>query len=221
MAKDRLIGNDGKFVKATFGAEVSASTTLTADTLYLVTGVDTSSSGFPAGAEAGYLLYAAGTETLAGTDTAKPVTLVDLCDIQGWSINATKADIEVTTLCDSQKIYRVGKPDQTGTSTGVFKIGTTDLDGGIQNKFVDIVRVASASYQIDKLDDEPIYAQLITQKDTDSGETEQYYFAPIAFNSFSQGANVGDEAQTFEAGFRITTDATNNVKFAYYSRPVA
>lgn len=215
MAKETLQGDYGAFENITLGSEVSAATTLDADTWYLVTAVDASASAFPAGSEAGYLIRAAGTETLAGTDTAKPLTRTRLCDIQNWNMEFSKSEIDVTTLCDDQKKYLPGKSDVTGTSTGVFKIGITDAVNGIQNQFVDIVQ-ASGTYAINKLNELTVYVFLVTQKDTDAGETEQFYFAPINFTTFGQGATEG-EAQTFESGFRIAPDDTNGVKLAYYS----
>lgn len=215
MARDRLEGDYGKFVKAVLGAEVSSGTTLTDETWYLVTAIDGSSSGFPAGAQVGYLLRSGGTETLAGDDTAKPLTLTDLCDIQNWGMDFSKAEIDVTTLCDDQKKYLAGKTDITGSSTGVYTIGTTDANGGIQNNFVAIVE-ASGTYTIHEIDDGTLYVQLVTQKDDSAGETEQFYFAPITLTSFSQGATEG-EAQTFDSSFRISPDETNGVKLAYYS----
>lgn len=215
MARATLVGDFGNFVKVTLGTEVSAAAVLDDGTWYLMTAVDDSSSGFGSNAEAGYLIRGDGVITLAGDDKAKPLSLTTLCDIQNWKLDFSKDEIEVTTLCDDQKKYLPGKSDVTGSSTGVFKIGTTDLDDGILNAFVDIVR-ASGTYSIDKLNDSSIYAQLVTQEKTDTGETEQFYFAPITFSTFNQGATVG-EAQTFEAAFRIAPDETNNVKLAYYT----
>jgi hypothetical protein len=217
MAITTLKGEYGKLVTVTLGAEVTSGTTLTDETWYLVTGVDSSSSGLPSGAAVGYLLRSDGTEALAGDDAAKPLTKTDLCDIQSWNMDFSRADIDVTTLCDDQKRYLAGKTDVNGTLEGVFKIGTTDQDGGLLNKFVALVDAASGSYDIDAIDDSAIYAELVTQKNTDAGETEQFYFAPLTINAFSQGASAGDEAQTFSSGFRISPDDTNGVKLAYYS----
>lgn len=214
MARGRLIGDFGSFYTAVLGSEIIAAATLADGTWYLITAVDASSS-FGANAEVGYLIRGDGVITLTGDDKAKPLTLTELCDIQNWSLDFSKDEIEVTVLCDDQKKYLPGKSDVTGSSTGVYTIGVTDLDDGIQNAFVDIVR-ASGTYDIDKINDSAIYAQLVTQEDTTAGETEQFYFAPITFSTFSQGATVG-EAQTFDAAFRIAPDTTNGVKLAYYT----
>jgi hypothetical protein len=215
MARVTLVGDYGNYYSVVLGAEVTATTTLTAGTWYLITAVDSSSSGFPAAAEAGYLIRGDGAILLAGTDTAKPLTLTAQCDIQNWSLDFSKDEIEVTTLCDDQKVYIPGKSDVTGSATGVFKIGTTDVDDGIQNSFVDIVR-ASGTYDIDKINDSIKYVWLETQDLQTTGESQQFYFAPITFSTFGQGAVVGEQ-QTFESAFRIAPDGTNGVKFAYYN----
>ncbi len=215
MARETLIGDFGSFVDVSLGVELTSSESLVSGDWYLVTGVDVSSSGFDAGAEAGYLIRSDGGETLAGTDTCKLLTLTTLCDIQNWKLDFAKDDIEVTTLCDDQKKYLPAKSDVSGTSTGVFKIGITDTVGGIQNAFVDMVQ-ASGTYAVNKLNDSSIYVQLVTQDSTEVGESEQFYFAPITFSTFSQGATSG-EAQTYEAAFKVAPDEANGVKLAYYS----
>jgi len=215
MAKTRLKGDYGKITTLTLGAEVSATTTLTEDVWYLVTAIDDSSSGFPAGATVGYFYRSDGSETLAGDDTCKPATFTDKCDIQNWKLDFSKDDIEITTLCDNTKTYLPGDTDITGSMTGVFKIGTTDTVGGIQNAFVPIVQ-ASGTYAVNAINEDQIYLKLVTQEDTDTDETEQFYIVPATFNSFNQGATRG-EAQTFDAGFRLAPDDVNGVEFAYYS----
>lgn len=215
MARETLIGDFGSFVDVSLGPELVASETLVDTEWYLVTGIDATSSGFDANAEVGYLFRSDGTETLAGTDTCKLLTMTTLCDIQNWKLDFAKDDIEVTTLCDDQKKYLPAKSDVSGTSTGVFKIGITDAVGGIQNAFVDMVQ-ASGTYTVNKLNDGSNYVKLVTQESTNSGESEQFYFAPITFSTFSQGATSG-EAQTYEAAFKVAPDDTNGVKLAYYS----
>ena len=214
MARETLIGDYGSFQTISLGTDLIVAEVLTLGEWYLPTVIDPS-TGFDANAEVGYLFQSDGTETLVGSDVCKLLTMTTLCDIQNWKLDFTKDDIEVTTLCDSQKKYLPAKSDVAGSSTGVFKIGITDAVNGIQNAFVDIVQ-ASGTYAINKLNDSSIYVKLITQEATDSGETEQFYFAPISFSTFGQGATSG-EAQTFEASFKVAPDETNGVKLAYYS----
>ena len=214
MARVTLVGDFGSFFTGTFGAEIVALATLADGTWYLVTAVD-ASSAFGANALPGYLIRGDGVITLVGDDTAKPLTLTELCDIQDWSLEFSKDEIEVTSLCDDQKVFLPGKSDVSGSANGVFKIGTTDLDDGIQNAFVDIVR-ASGTYDIDLINDSIVYVQLETQGLTTAGETQQFYFAPITFSTFGQGAVVG-EKQGFTSAFKFSPDGTNGVKLAYYT----
>lgn len=213
MARDRLVGDYGKVVQAVYGSEVIAAGTLTSGTWYLITGVDGSSPAFNGSPEVGYL-YRGGGETLATDDKALPLTETDLCDIQGWSLSSEKGEIDVTSLCDDVTVYKLGKSDVSGSLTGVYTIGTTNIDDGIQNGFVDIVKQASSTYTISKINNSSIFVKLYTQKDTTSGETESFYYAPVVLNSFEHNVAQG-EGQTFTSGFRITTDPTNNTKYQY------
>ena len=212
MARDRLIGDYGKLATGTLGVEET--TTFADGTYYIISGVDASSAlnGTP---EVGYL-YRGGGETLVGDDAGYPLTFTDKCDLQNWSLEFAKGEVDVTTLCDDQKVYKASKTDVTGSLEGVNTIGVTDADGGFQNNFIDIVKQSSSTYVINKIDDGLIYAFLYTQESTASGETESLYVAPIEITGFSQGASVGDEAQTFSTPFRLTTDSVNGVKPHYF-----
>ena len=216
MARVTLSGKHGKATGATFGADIIAAATLIDESWYLVKGIDASSSVLPTGAVVGYMFRSDGTETLVGDDIVKLATFVDKCDIQSWSLEFSKEDIDVSSLCDKQgKVYIPGDLDVTGNLSGVFKIGTTDAIAGIQNAFVDIVQ-ASGTYAVNAIEEELLYLKLYTQDDTDTGETEQFYLVPAFFNSFNQGATRG-EKQAFESGFKPTADEDNGVKLAYYS----
>lgn len=203
MAKDRLIGFDGKLSTAIFGAEVSTGT-LSANTFYLVVTVG-SSSTLPTGVEEKYVFLADGTEDITSSgDVVKEITFNDKCDITSWGLEFNASEVPVTTLCDDQNKYRAGRTDVTGSMEGNYTIGLTDADGGIANAFVDILRQAGAggNVTIDKVDNDTIFAVLYKQKDTDSGETEQFYIAPITVTSFSDTV-AGEDAQTFSSSFRI------------------
>ncbi len=206
MSRTRLIGNYGKFAKMTLGAEVAAATVLTADTWYVPTAID-GSTAMPTGVTLKYLFKADGTETLTGTDAAKPVTFSDLCDIQSWGLEFTNAEVDVTTLCDDVNKFLTGRTDVSGTADGVYTIGTTDVDGGFMNNFIDIVRQADAggAITIDAIDDSAIVAVLYKQELATSGETEQFYVVPAVVTSFSDSVS-GTDAQAFSSAFRPTVD---------------
>lgn len=206
MGRTRLIGNYGKFAKMTLGAEVGTGTTLTADTWYVPTTIDPSTT-MPTGVALKYLFKAVGTETLATTDTCKPVTFADLCDIQSWGLEFSNAEVDVTTLCDDVNTFLTGRTDVTGSAEGVYTIGTTDVDGGFLNNFISIVRQAGAGgvISIDAIDDSAIVAVLYKQELTTSGETEQFYVVPAVVTSFSDSV-TGTDAQSFSSSFRPTVD---------------
>ena len=214
MAREKLIGFYGKFSTVSVGAEVITGTLDAAWYTVVTIGATTT---LPTGVEVGYVFEAAGTEDITTSgDVVKELTFTDLCDIQKWGIDFSKSEIDVSTLCDDQNKYLAGRPDVTGSVEGVYTIGTTDLNGGFVNGFVDIVRQADAggAVTIDKLDDDPIVAILYKQKDGTSGETEQFYIAPATITSFSDSVS-GSEAQAFSSSFRIAPN--DDVKFQLVS----
>lgn len=202
MADKRLIGSDGQLISGSFGTEVSSGTVLTADTWYKVTGIDSSGSVFPSGVVTGLLYKADGTETLATDDKAQPFEGSLLCDIQSWSLDFSKGDIDVTTMCDGQKVSRAGKTDVTGSIEGVMTIGVTDDVNGFQNRFVSIVKQDGSTYTVSLANDAVFYVQLFTDATTTTGEIESFYFMPIAVTGFSASAG-GEDAQTFSSPFKV------------------
>ncbi len=215
----RLIGSDGKLVVGTFGATIDTGT-LTVDVWYLVTVVG-GSSVLPTNAVVGYLYKADGTEDFtASGDEAKPWTGTDLCDVQSWGLDMSKAEAEVTTMCDNVRVYRAGKTDVTGNLEGVFTIGVTNLVGGFQNQFVTIVKqddagTPPADYVISLAAGATVLAKLYVDKTVVTGESEGFYYVPISLTGFSAAAG-GEDAQTFTAPFRVAPSASGEAVFAFY-----
>lgn len=204
MAREKLIGYYGKFVRAALGTEKISTETLEANTYYLITGLD-SSTGFPSGAALKAVFNSGATpDTLVGDDKAKSIEMTAAGDIQSWAMDMSKAEIDVTTLDDDQNVYLGGRPDTTGSLEGIYKIGTTDVPGGLANTFSDINSQAGAGGDItvSTLNDDPIIVLLYLQKDDSSGETVEFYFAPVTITSFSANAS-GADAQAFTSAFRI------------------
>ncbi len=214
MAREELIGKYGKYASAAVGADVSTGT-LDANGLYIVVAKGGSST-LPTGTEVGYGFVAAGTETLSTGDIVKPLTLTDQCDISSWSMEFSKDEIEVSTLCSSFKKYLDGMTDITGSAEGIYTIGKTDTDGGLANKFYDIVRQAGAggTVTIDKIDDSEIVAILYLQKDQTAGETEQFFIVPASVTTFGNSVTLSD-AQTFSSSFRQAPN--DDIKFQLVS----
>lgn len=217
----RLIGSDGKLTVGSFGELLEPSDTLVIGTWYLVFTVG-SASVFPDGATAGYMFKATAADTLATGDSCKAWASVDLCDVQSWGLEFSKGEVDVTTMCDSSKVYRAAKTDITGTLEGVFTVGVTDSKDGFQNQFVSIVKQdddATEPYVIDMVGDATIIAQLYTDKTTVEGEWESFYLVPLTLTGFSASAG-GDEAQAFSSGFRVAPTDGASIAFYEYKNPV-
>lgn len=178
--------------------------TLTLDAKYIVTVVGAGPSALAAGATAGYLYVSDGTEDItASGDELILLTESTKCDLTNWALEFTKAEIDVSTVCDSIKEFVEGRTDASGTIDGIFYIGVTDVDDGFQNAFIDISRQAGAggTITIDTVNGDQILLLLYTQDSTATGETESLYVVPAILYSF--GANAGgEEAQTFSSTFR-------------------
>ncbi|MCP4373653.1 MAG: hypothetical protein GY797_36970 [Deltaproteobacteria bacterium] len=215
MAREELIGKYGKYASAAVGTDVSTGT-LTANALYIVVTIGGTST-LPTGVEVGYAFVAAGTEDISSSgDVVKPLTLTDQCDITSWSMEFSKDEVEVTTLCSDFKKYLDGRTDTTGSAEGIYTIGRTDTDGGLANKFYDIVRQAGAggTVTIDKIDDSEIVAILYLQKDQTAGETEQFFIVPASVTTFGNSVTLAD-AQTFSSSFRQAPN--DEIKFQLVS----
>mgnify|MGYP005797461811 FL=1 len=123
----RLVGKDGEVYAATKGTliEGNGSTALT-DGYYIVAAVASTSSALPAGLQAGYVFKGSAEITPAEGDNVIPLTLTRKCDITSFSVEYSADEIDVTTLCDTQRSYRAGFTDATGTLEGVTTIGLSE-----------------------------------------------------------------------------------------------
>lgn len=207
MATKRLIGKDGKIYTLAKGTEVT--TGALAEGYYVVTAVATSASGLPTGIEAGYPIYTAATTgqiiTLGAGDKVKKLTLTTQCDLKSASLEFTNDEIDVTTLCDSTKVYRAGFSEAQGSLEGVTTIGLSEV---FINKFVDTVRQSAAGTTsvVSAVNGLPLFLMLEVNSESTNLEDTAAYFAPITMLSYNAGAQVeGDQA--FTSNFRITTDA--------------
>jgi hypothetical protein len=167
------------------------------------------------------LYKAIGTEDItSSSDEVKLWTGTDMCDVQSWGLDMTKAEADVTTMCDNVKVYRAGKTDITGTLEGVFTMGLTNIVDGFQNQFVTIVKqdnsgVDPADYIISLAEGATVLAKLYVDKTTETGEAEGFYYVPISLTGFSASAG-GEDAQTFSAPFRVAPTSSGEAVFAFY-----
>ena len=198
----RLVGKDGEVYAATKGEliEGNGSTALT-DGYYIVAAVASTSSALPAGLQAGYVFKGSAEITPAEGDNVIPLTLTRKCDITNFSVEYSADEIDVTTLCDTQRSYRAGFTDATGTLEGITTINVSEY---LMSKFIPIVTQTGETVEVTEIDGETLIMRLVLNKQSAGGDVMSY-FAPIAVTSYNIGATV-DDAQTYTANFRNTPD---------------
>ena len=205
MAEEkRLIGDDGKLAKGSLAA-VAETTTLTALSWYLITAKATVASKF-GDLVVGDFYYAPCSITLTSGDEAKLLTLSDLVDLSGWSLELSADEVEVTVLADKFKKYRKGKLDANGSASFIFIKGVTDQASGLANYFYDHVAITSSGTvtKTAKLTD-PLYLVGYMDDDDDSGEAMLATVMQVEFYNFPLNLN-SSEAVSIETPFRLAGD---------------
>jgi len=207
----KLTGNDGLVYKATIGVEVVGNAVLAMPVgLHLVTAV-AAATGFPAKTtgtiiEVGRLIRVRTGQTItpAVGDKFKTLTLATLCDITSFTMPFTAAEIDTTTFCDDIMTYEVGKVDMQGTMDGITTIGTTTDNGGLLNRFIDIIKQDGiTSYDVYQSSAEVYFGYFVVNKTAAKGD-ELAVFAPVNLFGASLGGAMGD-AQGFSSNFRFAS----------------
>lgn len=200
----RLTGKDGKVFLADKSAVITGdgTTTLTKGHIYVAL-TTVVSSGFPSGITIGIPFVGDGTSKPKATETYIDLTLTPQCDITSASVEFNKAEIDITTLCDTIMKYATGMTEATGTLEGITTLGKSEA---FIAKFVTVqvqntVGVATTT----PLNDDVVIVGLELNKADNSDADVAYFFAPVVLNSFNLGATI-NEAQTFTAEFRIAQD---------------
>ena len=151
--------------------------------------------------QAGYVFKGSAEITPAEGDNVIPLTLTRKCDITNFSVEYSADEIDVTTLCDTQRSYRAGFTDATGTLEGITTINVSEY---LMSKFIPIVTQTGDTVEVTEIDGETLIMRLVLNKQSAGGDVMSY-FAPIAVTSYNIGATV-DDAQTYTANFRNTPD---------------
>jgi hypothetical protein len=202
MASDikRLIGDDGKLVRASVGAV--AHTTLSGLNWYKIAAKKTVSDF--GDLAVGDYYYAPANKSLSGGDTAYLVSTTDMADLSGWSLELSADEVEVTVMDDTYKKYRKGKLDANGTCSFVFIRGTTDDADGLAKYFMKIATIA-ANGDVSSVSNRSSDS-LVLIGYLDKEETAGDYFLATAFEvefmNFSLPMN-SSEAVTMEVPYRL------------------
>lgn len=214
MAKERLVGSDGKLVTVSLGTAGD----FTVPGWYVISAIADTASAFESGFEVGDPIYLASDPTLALTDEVQLMTEVEQADVTSFNLDISKAEIDVTTLSDNVRRYRTGKVDMTGSLEGIVTLDETDASGWVINNFMKTIKqTAATTWTIAEVDDNPIYIKGVLQKDTSSGEKEAFFWARVNLLGATLGAS-GEDAQSFSSSFRI---APGNPDPVFYVRTIA
>lgn len=215
MAKDRLIGNDGAIYLTEEVTAFVGDGTKTLDELatgtassgkgkgfYRVEKMATSASAFNwLDAQIGDYFYNDGTMKPKVGDDCLPIALLNSVSedtsIKSFEISLTKDKIDVTTLPDKVKTYRMGKTDASGTMSGITSI-TNDK---IRSRFIDSMKVSSAgAYTMSRKGNSPLFFVGFLNAEETAGDTLIAVVGKIEIENVSLGATDGS-AQEFSSGF--------------------
>jgi hypothetical protein len=217
--KDRLIGNDGALYLVEQAAEYVGDATKTLDVLaggtaasgagkgfYQVTAIASAASAFDwTEPEVKDYFYNDGTLVLATGDKAIPVCLLNSVSedtsIKGFEISLTKDKIDVTTMADKVKTYRMGKVDASGTMNGI----TTIASNTIKKRFLDILQVSSTgAFTMVRKTNTPLFFVGFLNDEEVAGDTLMAVVGKIEIESGNLGATDGS-AQEFSSGFAASS----------------
>lgn len=200
MAIDRLIGADASLYTASFGTVLTSGTAVSGQWYKIVSISGT--SVFPSGYQVGDLWLGDGTKTFTAQNSAAPATFTLVSDCNGFEINFSADEVDVTTLADSVKKYRKGKADFTGSINGINFISEMRKAGSFVNKFVRTVTASGGTSTINTVDRNPIYGKFYIQSNTSAGETEAFLFAQVELYGYKLGAAIGD-VQSYSSNIRV------------------
>lgn len=219
LAKDRLIGNDGAIYLLGESTVLVGDGEDTLDVLaggiassgegkgfYRVEAMASSGSVFSwAGAEVGDYFYNDGKMKMIVGDKALPVCLLNSQDedtsIKSFEIALTKDKIDVTTLSDKIKTYRMGKADASGTLDGITSISNDK----IRSRFLDTLKVSTAgAYTMTRKSNKPLLFVGFLNAEEIAGDTLVAIVGRIEVENVTLGATDGS-AQEFSTGFSASS----------------
>jgi len=203
MAEEkRLIGEDGRLARGALAT--STVTTFAAESWYKIAAKATSSSVF-GDLEVNDFYYAPVEVVGESGDTAYLLTLSDMVDLSGWSLDLTADEVEVTVLADSFKKYRKGKLDANGSASFVFIKGVTDQPNNLANYYFDIVQIdATGAVTVSVKITDTLYIIGYLAEES-AGEVTLATIMEVEFFNFSLPMN-SSEAVKMSIPFRLIGD---------------
>jgi hypothetical protein len=197
----RLIGDDGKLVRATVSGVVVSGTF--AEGWWKIHAMPAASSCF------GDLVvndYYYAPITITGTygDEACGVDTTDMIDLAGWSLELTGDEVDVTVMDDTYKKYRKGKLDAQGSASFIFIKGETDALGGLASFFFKTADISAAGVvsNVTARSDESLVLIGFVDNETTSGQYAIATAFEVEFFNFSLPMN-SSEAVKMDVPFRL------------------
>lgn len=204
MNKDRLVGSDASFFKATVATTATTSGNMVAGSFYKIASIS-GTTVFPSGYAVGDIFVGDAAKTLSSTNSAYLLTSTEAFDVNSFSIEFSADEIEVTTLSDSIKKYRKGKSDMSGTVEGINFVSEMSKTGSFLNRFLRTASTTSGyvTSTLNPVVSSDIFGVFYLQDDgATAGETQVFMVAQVEFYGYSLGAAVGD-AQAFSSNIRL------------------
>lgn len=201
----RLTGKDGKVFLASRGAVVTGNgtTTLTKGAFYVPLNILATNSGFPAGVTKGVVFVGDGVSKPKASETYINLSVAPQCDVTAASVEFSKSEIDITTLCDNIMKYATGMTEAQGSLEGITTLGKSEP---FIAKFVTVQSQSSTGAITTTAQNDDVVVVVLELNKADNTDADlAYFFAPVVLNSFNLGATI-NEAQTYTAEFRIAQD---------------
>jgi hypothetical protein len=208
QTEKRLIGEDAElYLDEALVNKIAAGVTIVGNFYQVV--AKGGSTALPAGLDVGDWFVAESIITLATGDIVDEAAPTNFIDVTGYSVEMSKAEIDVTTLSDVIKSYRAGKTDMTGSFDGISTINAlaaTDqvARNAVYARFINTITqdgttIVSSGGGVDTL----AYFFGYLNKTAVTGEVEEVLVLPVRLTSMTLASVSVDGAQTFSGNFRI------------------
>jgi len=203
MAVDRLCGADASFFKATVATVATTSGTMAAGSFYKIATISGTTT-FPTGYVVGDIFLGDAAKSFSVGNSAYLLTSIQAIDASFFKIDFAADEIEVTVLADSNKKYRKGKNDVSGTVEGINFISEMSKAGSFLNRFLRTASATSANVvtALNAQVASDLYGVFYLNDDTTTGEIQTFMVAQIEFYGYSLGAAIGD-AQSWSSNIRL------------------
>ena len=142
-------------------------------------------------------------------DKWKPITETTLNMVKSWQLEFTRNQIDTTVLKDPVSTSVYGRPNVTGTITGLLIAGDSGLTTAMSRFFETKSISSSGSVTKTDIDTDPIsFLGYTLHSDAKKDYMEAYYLPSIDLGSITIGAEVGGLTE-FSSPITVGYDSLN------------